>query len=118
MEMDFYESLQKLDLLPLIFRQIMLLASNCLSICIIALKKPEYDDWLFLGSRCKGSKANWNCCSPESPCGIGEGDCDAEYDCAGALVCGSNNCPSDFPSSTYDCCEKKSHQGLLIHLWK
>ena len=42
-------------------------------------------------------------------CGIGEGDCNDDIDCAGSLVCGKNNCgktgglwdPED------DCCENR-----------
>ena len=45
----------------------------------------------------------WECCSSSHPCGIFEGDCDADNDCAGNLVCGSNNCYSSFPWHA-DCC--------------
>ena len=69
------------------------------------LKNPECDEWLFLGSACQGSNANWNCCHSSSPCKEDEGDCDNDSDCESGLVCGTNNCASDFPSSGYDCCE-------------
>ena len=48
-------------------------------------------------------------CRPgSSPCGLGDGDCDDDGDCQGALVCGHDNCgrsgglwdPSD------DCCTR------------
>merc|ERR1711936_444054 len=70
------------------------------------------------GQRCSGRKYNGRrCCTPEQPCGLGEGDCDGPLDggthdghqgCQGDLVCGSNNCrkfgayfhPKD------DCCDR------------
>merc|ERR1712226_412775 len=70
------------------------------------------------GQRCAGRNYHGRrCCTPEEPCGEGEGDCDGPEDggqhdghagCIGDLVCGSNNClqfglyyhPKD------DCCEK------------
>ena len=48
----------------------------------------------------------WNCCNDDHKCNENEGDCQSDSDCAGNLVCGTNNCPSDFPDSAYDCCEK------------
>merc|ERR1711942_488363 len=54
------------------------------------------------GQRCSGRNYNGRrCCTPEEPCGLGEGDCDGPLDggvndghagCQGELVCGSNNC--------------------------
>merc|ERR1740122_524544 len=70
------------------------------------------------GQRCAGRNYNGRrCCTPEQPCGEGEGDCDGPGDggdhdghagCRGDLQCGSNNCrkfgayyhPKD------DCCER------------
>merc|ERR1712137_1490020 len=67
--------------------------------------------------RCAGRNFNGRrCCTPESPCGYGEGDCDGPLDggandghrgCQGDLVCGSNNCKK---FGTYfhekdDCCD-------------
>ena len=80
------------------------------------LKTAEHDGWLFVGSNCQGSNADWSCCTSSSPCKEDEGDCDSDSDCESGLVCGTDNCPSGFPSSAYDCCEKPS-SGLLIHLW-
>jgi len=69
------------------------------------------------GQRCSGRNySGRRCCTPEQPCGLGEGDCDGPLDggvndghngCAGNLKCGSNNCqkfglyfhPKD------DCCD-------------
>ena len=46
----------------------------------------------YSGSRCSGgSKENLSeCCSTSRPCGLGEGDCDKDSECKGALVCGTN----------------------------
>ena len=50
------------------------------------------------------------CCTESDPCKEGEGDCDSDHDCEGSLVCGSDNCKSqwhgsmDFDSSD-DCCK-------------
>merc|ERR1711970_1439706 len=54
------------------------------------------------GQRCSGRNySEKRCCTPEKPCGLGEGDCDGPLDgglsdgdlgCKGDLVCGSNNC--------------------------
>ncbi len=45
------------------------------------------------------------CCTEESPCDVGEGDCDDDDECRGDLVCGEDNCGSDtnfLPG--HDCC--------------
>jgi len=39
---------------------------------------------------CALSKFDWGCCSPASPCGLHQGDCDEDDDCAGELVCSQN----------------------------
>ena len=50
-------------------------------------------------------EGNDKCCSTgiEGFCGEGEGDCDRDSECAGSLVCGSNNCPWG-PGDGDDCC--------------
>ena len=45
------------------------------------------------------------CCSRSSPCAENEGDCDSDADCQGDLVCGQDNCPSNWGSSEADCCK-------------
>ena len=58
-------------------------------------------------SGCDASENDGSCCTSSNPCGIGQGDCDSNSDCAGNLVCGSNNCKnfdSAWSSSYYDCC--------------
>ena len=42
-----------------------------------------------LGRVCRGGD---QCCRPHNQCGEGAGDCDTDQDCAGLLVCGSDNC--------------------------
>ena len=56
---------------------------------------------------CDASKNDWSCCTSSNPCGVDEGDCDKDSDCAGNLVCGTNNCKSSnsaWSSSGFDCC--------------
>eukprot|EP00092_Neocalanus_flemingeri_P006148 GFUD01006619.1.p1 GENE.GFUD01006619.1~~GFUD01006619.1.p1 ORF type:complete len:317 (-),score=84.44 GFUD01006619.1:349-1299(-) len=70
------------------------------------------------GQRCSGRNYQGRrCCTPESPCGEGEGDCDGPDDggqhdghegCRGSLVCGSNNCKKFglYFHEKDDCCER------------
>ena len=71
------------------------------------------------GQRCFGRnyEGGKRCCTPENPCGEGEGDCDGPGDggqhdghagCRGNLVCGSNNCKkfADYYHEKDDCCER------------
>merc|ERR1712079_393174 len=51
---------------------------------------------------CEPSLNNWSCCNNSTPCGLGQGDCDYDSDCAGNLVCGYDNCAAGSPS--LDCC--------------
>ena len=46
------------------------------------------------------------CCSRDSPCGPGEGDCDVDGDCRGGLRCGTSNCARFRPDNYHraDCC--------------
>merc|ERR1712223_207645 len=50
---------------------------------------------------CDGKK---DCCTEESPCGLGKGDCDKDADCLGDLVCGKNNCDGPSYGQGDDCC--------------
>jgi len=45
------------------------------------------------------------CCTEDHKCSFGQGDCDFDAECQSALVCGNDNCGSDFPDSSYDCCD-------------
>merc|ERR1712111_152478 len=70
------------------------------------------------GQRCSGRNYNGRrCCTPEQPCGLGEGDCDGPLDggthdghqgCKGDLVCGSNNCRKfgAYFHEKDDCCDR------------
>merc|ERR1711892_518676 len=73
------------------------------------------------GQRCKGRnyEPGRRCCTPENPCGEGEGDCDGAGDggvndgdrgCRPGLVCGSNNCRKfgAYYHEKDDCCERAS----------
>ena len=51
----------------------------------------------------------WSNCSPASPCAQGEGDCDDDTDCEGALLCGNDNCASG--TTGMDCCENGNIQN-------
>lgn len=53
---------------------------------------------------CRGGD---NCCSNDK-CDEGEGDCTADIDCKGSLVCGNNNCPQNggLWDPEDDCCER------------
>ena len=46
-----------------------------------------------------------SCCSKKKPCGVGQGDCDDDYECVDDLVCGKDNC-GGWGLMSYDCCEK------------
>ena len=49
---------------------------------------------------------NHSCCTSSYPCVTGEGDCDSDSDCAGDLVCGTDNCRNFDSAYTAeaDCC--------------
>ena len=58
---------------------------------------------------------DWNFCSADSPCGLGEGDCDGREECNAddRLECGRNNCQDfddnfsfDSVSNGKDCCRE------------
>ena len=76
--------------------------------------------FLLLEPKCTAKNTEWNCCNKDHKCNEYEGDCQLDSDCVGDLVCGSNNCPSDFPDLAYDCCEKRSgnfSKYLLITIY-
>ena len=67
----------------------------------------------------KCNYATWSsydssCCTAQNPCGRGEGDCDEDYQCLGDLVCGIDNCGSQFPVGGADCCT--GNLSLLISI--
>ena len=77
------------------------------------------------GQRCSGrNNQGRRCCTPEDPCGEGEGDCDGPGDgglndghdgCQGDLECGSNNCKQfgSFYHEKDDCCQKPSNSSTV-----
>ena len=52
---------------------------------------------------CDPALDDLSCCSDNSQCGLGEGDCDSDSHCAGDLTCGTDNCAAG--ASYMDCCE-------------
>ena len=44
--------------------------------------------------KCDPFENEKECCTEESPCGKGSGDCDGDEDCKEGLKCGKNNCRS------------------------
>jgi len=54
--------------------------------------------------KCPGCIGGDSCCE-DGNCGIGDGDCDDDDDCASGLTCGYNNCVGDYFDATDDCCE-------------
>ena len=54
---------------------------------------------LIIPARCSGSLSNSSnslCCTNENKCEKGMGDCDSDSECAKELICGVNNCKTDF----------------------
>ena len=52
---------------------------------------------------CDPALDDLSCCTDDSQCGLGEGDCDSDSHCAGDLTCGTDNCAAG--ASYMDCCE-------------
>ena len=70
----------------------------------------------YVTSGCDANTDDWTCCTNNGPCAMGEGDCDNDSECAGNLVCGTDNCrdfDTSWASSTFSCCTtgKKSYNG-------
>merc|ERR1712110_487941 len=85
----------------------LILLSSLLSCCSAQLFNPP------AGQRCRGRNYDGKrCCTPEQPCGLGEGDYDGINDgnrgCRAGLVCGSNNCRKfgAYYHEKDDCCER------------
>ena len=60
--------------------------------------------------RCKGYRGDGSCCTKDSPCKLGEGDCDEDSECEAGLKCGDNNC-RNFRKEAHrrmDCCFAKT----------
>merc|ERR1719244_631323 len=71
-------------------------------------------DWELLNIMydCSAGGDDDTSCSPDNKCDVGKGDCDTHKDCGDGLVCGINNCHTDFQGrpgisalpSDADCC--------------
>ena len=76
--------------------------------------------FLHIASNPKCNPKTWEsydkeCCSLEEPCGLGEGDCDIDDECARDLVCGKDNClrnGSGFNRKS-DCCALPRIEGTI-----
>ena len=81
--------------------------------------EPDYDTNTFSTNdsevvqrqtrNCDGvPSTDWSCCASSRQCSIGKGDCDRDSDCAGGLICGTNNCQPGVSGSNWhslaDCC--------------
>merc|ERR1711953_235784 len=62
---------------------------------------PVNPDAIPLKKRCNGGE---DCCTEDEVCGLGEGDCDTDAQCAPGLVCGKENCQGTSYDNTDDCC--------------
>ena len=91
-----------------IIRQIEIISAASI---IITTMIPQHSYMLFLPTvgnpECNSN--TWtdydrSCCTVNSPCTVGEGDCDSDDQCIGGLKCGKDNCGHDFPPLA-DCCE-------------
>ena len=66
-----------------------------------------------LGAGLGACQGGDSCCGSDGyKCGVGEGDCDSDGDCAEGLRCGKDNCPKKDPFDWNDdsvgfddCCE-------------
>ena len=52
---------------------------------------------------CKASSNGYDECSTSNKCSAGEGHCQSHDECQSGLVCGTQNCASNYPSD-YNCC--------------
>ena len=69
---------------------------------------PGLDCCLDASVKCNPAKIDWHCCTSSSPCGLGKGDCAIDYDCAGDLVCGEDNCGR----GALDCCVRPLREDI------
>ena len=73
--------------------------------CVGTDTGDQYCSGCIVHGTCNGG--DWDCCITTT-CQYGQGDCDNDTQCAGDLVCGLNNCQSEFSLTAYesqmDCC--------------
>ena len=53
------------------------------------------------------------CCTAENQCGVDEGDCDIDADCAGDLICGTDNC-NGWVDCVFDCTSAEAVVGCVF----
>ena len=59
-----------------------------------------------------------NCCTFDSPCGLGEGGCSSDATCMNNLVCGDDNCEKDGGGRTSCCATPWDMPGLQNHRYQ
>ena len=80
-----------------------------------SLTEVFYVYLLSLEAGCTALATDWSCCDNKpGGCGENEGDCDNDSHCKAGLKCGTDNCPSGFPS-IYDCCYNASGSGMAYN---
>ena len=97
--------------------------SSCLSFDHVASSNSVIFLYYQIATNPKCNPKTWAsyskiCCTDDAnePCGLGEGDCDTDEECAGDLVCGTNNClPMGSGLKTRsDCCELPVIKGMFL----
>ena len=79
---------------------------------------PSSQQWLqgsFVNGKCLACTGGDDCCNGE--CGVGEGDCDHNDDCAGNLLCGSNNCIGLTFEGSDDCCYVSIETNTFLYFF-
>ena len=79
------------------------IANNALGISNNAADIVSISNDVAIATRCTATNWDYSCCTSANPCGLGQGDCDNDYECAGDLKCGTDNCIG-FGVSDADCC--------------
>ena len=59
-----------------------------------------------------------DCCTEDSPCGLGEGGCTTDSTCMSNLVCGTSNCEKDGGGKTNCCATPWDMPGSQDHKYK
>ena len=69
-------------------------------------------------SECTASTDDGACCTSTAPCALGGGDCDHDYECAGDLVCGTDNCKNFGSASVFydfdNCCTSGKYSSYNL----
>ena len=89
-------------------KYLMLILNKCPMICVSINPKPKTDFYMIPAvAKCDPGRGDASCCTKSNQCKEGEGDCDADSQCTGNLVCGKDNCKKWNPAAhaLFDCCE-------------